>query len=85
MSKVKYYPAEGPFLSTALRGGGQYVLRVRQATEQGYIECLPFGVADLAYPTSQLRRARVKDDGMVASSLMAGEVSQCVFIVYEED
>ena len=82
MSKVKYYPAEGPFLSTALRGG-QYVLRVRQATEQGYIECLPFGVADLAYPTSQLRRARVKDDGMVASSLMAGEVSQCVFIVYD--
>ena len=84
MSKAKYYSLERPFLSTALRGG-QLVLQVRQATEQGYIECVPNGVADLAYPTSQLRRARVKDDGLVASALMAGETSQCVFIVYEED
>lgn len=84
MSKAKYYSLDRPFLSTASRGG-QFVLQVRQATEQGYIECMPGGVCDLAYPTSQLRRARVKDDGMVASALMAGEVSQCVFIVYEED
>ena len=61
------------------------MLCVRQATEQGYIECLPGGVADLAYPTSQLRRARVKDGGLVASALMAGETSQYVFIVYESD
>lgn len=40
-------------------------------------------MADLAYPTSQLRRARVKDDGRVASVLMAGETSQCVFIEYD--
>ena len=82
MSKAKYYSLERPFLSTALRGG-QFVLQVRQATEQGYIECVPGGVADLAYPTSQLRRARVKDDGLVASALMAGETSQYVFIVYD--
>ena len=82
MSKAKHYPTDGPFLSTASRGG-QFVLRVRQATEQGYIECLPGGVADLAYPTSQLRRARVKDDGLVASALMAGETSQYLFIVYD--
>ena len=59
------------------------MLQVRQATEQGYIECLPYGVCDLAYPTSQLRRARVKEYGMVASALMAGETSQCLFVVYD--
>ena len=68
-----------------LRGGGQIVLQVRQATEQGYIECVSGGVFDMAYPTSQLRRARVKDDGRVASALMAGEISQCVFLEYDLD
>ena len=82
MSNVKHYPTDGrPFLSTAL--GGQLVLQVRQATEQGYIECVSGGVFDVAYPSSQLRRARVKDDGLVASALMSGETSQCVFIEYE--
>lgn len=84
MSNVKHYPTDGrPFLSTALRGG-QFVLQVRQATEQGYIECVSGGVFDVAYPSSQLRRARVKDDGLVASALMSGETSQCVFIEYDE-
>lgn len=59
------------------------MLQVRQATEQGYIECVSSGVFDVAYPSSQLRRARVKDDGLVASALMSGETSQCVFIEYE--
>ena len=84
MSNAKHYIPVRPFLSTALRGG-QFVLQVRQATEQGYIECVSCGVFDMAYPTSQLRRARVKDDGRVASALMAGETSQCVFIEYEID
>lgn len=84
MSKAKYYSLDRPFLKIANQGG-QIVLQVRQATEQGYIECVPNGVADLAYPTSQLRRARVKDDGLVASALMAGETSQYVFVVYEID
>ena len=59
------------------------MVQVRQATEIGYIECLPNGVFDIAYPTSKLRRARVKEDGRVASALMAGEISQCVFIEYD--
>ena len=83
MSEAKRYSTDGrPFLEIASRGG-QIVLRIRQATEQGYIECDPQGVCDLAYPSSQLRRARVKDDGLVASALMSGETSQCVFIEYE--
>lgn len=59
------------------------VLLVRQATEAGYIECVSGGVFDIAYPTSQLRRARVKDEGRVASALMTGETSQCVFREYD--
>jgi len=82
MAKVRYYPHNGrPFLEVVSKNGHN-VLRVRQATEQGYIECEPSGVADLAYPTSELRRARVKDRGSVASTLMAGEPSQYVFIDY---
>lgn len=58
------------------------VLRVRQATEQGYIECEPGGVFDAAYPESVYRRARVKERGRIASTLMAGEPSQYVFVSY---
>ena len=84
MSNARRYETDRrPFLEV-VNDGERNVLRIRQATEQGYIECLPGGVADLAYPTSQLRRARVKDDGRVASVLMAGETSQCVFIEYDE-
>ncbi len=84
MSKVRHFKPRCPFLQIATRGG-QIVLKVRQATEQGYIECVSGGVFDMAYPTSQLRRARVKDDGHVASALMAGETSQCVFLEYDLD
>jgi hypothetical protein len=59
------------------------VLRVRQATAKGYIECDPNGVFDAAYPNSELRRARVKARGKIAGTLMAGEPSQYVFIEYD--
>jgi hypothetical protein len=72
-----------PFLEV-VDGDGHLVLRVRQATAQGYIECDPNGVCDLAYPNSELRRARVKDRGRIAGTLMAGDTQQCVFIEYKE-
>ena len=82
MSNVKHYPTDGrPFLSTALRGG-QFVLQVRQATEQGYIECVSGGVFDVAYPSSQLRRARVKERGKVCGTLMSDNQQFCVFVEY---
>ena len=37
---------------------GETFLRIRQATELGYADCPVFGVADLNYPTSALRRSR---------------------------
>ena len=79
----KRYIIDRPFLKIANQGG-QIVLQVRQATAQGYIECVPGGVADLAYPASYTRRARVTENGNVVGALMAGETSQCVFVVYEE-
>lgn len=83
-SAVRHYIPNRPFLSTATRGG-QFVLQVRQATELGYIECVSGGCFDMAYPSSQLRRSRVKEDGRIASVLMSGETSQCVFIEYDFD
>lgn len=87
MGNVRHYKTvRRPFLEI-VNGGGtddHLVLRVRQATVQGFIECDPNGVADLAYPSSELRRARVKDRGRVAGTIMAGEPSQYVFVEYRE-
>ena len=59
------------------------MLRIRQATELGYIECDPQGVCDLAYPASELRRARVKDRGRVCGTLMSDNQQFCVFVEYD--
>ena len=80
MAKVRHYPTtERPFLQLAPERG---VLRVRQATVQGYIECRSPGVFDAAYPTSELRRARVKEGGAVSGTLMAGDCQQMLFMEY---
>lgn len=34
-------------------------VRIKQATQKGYIECTVGGVADLSYPSSKTRRGRV--------------------------
>lgn len=39
------------------------VLKIRQATEKGYIECHPNGCFDGSYPSSKLRRGRVQGGG----------------------
>ena len=45
----------------------------------GYIECLSGGVFDAAYPGSELRRARVKEEGRIASAIMANGADQYLF------
>ena len=82
MNEPKKFPTDIPFLKTASRGG-QFVLLIREATHTGYAACLPSGVFDAAYPTSPYRRARVKEQGRVAGTVMAGETDLCVFIVYD--
>lgn len=44
--------------------------------------CQSDGVFDSAYPSSKIRRARVKDDGKIGGAVMAGETSYCVFHEY---
>ena len=84
--KAKRYKTDRrPFLEVVMGETGHLVLRVRQATETGYIECDPNGVADLAYPNSELRRARVKERGSIAGTITAGEPAQYVFLEIDDD
>ena len=48
---------------------------VKQATEKGYIECEPGGIADLSFPDSENRRARVQDGGRVSPALTCGGIA----------
>lgn len=66
---------------TTMQGGGREphivevkkMIRIRQATNLGYIECKPGGVADLAYPESKTRRGRVIEQGNVSPTLTCTE------------
>lgn len=50
---------------------------IKQATEQGYIECNIGGVADLSYPDSKTRRGRVQGKGEISPTLTASEGNIC--------
>lgn len=85
MSKnEKPYPLTRPFLDTAVGDDGRLILHVRQATNKGYAVCVSGGVFDPSYPSSVYRRSRTKDDGNIASAIMANE-SLCMFIEYTEE
>lgn len=67
---------------TNMSGGGRQpmiveTVRIKQATEKGYIECEVGGVADLSYPTSTTRRGRVQEMGRVSPTLTATESGVC--------
>lgn len=86
MSKnEKPYPLTRPFLDTAVGDDGRLMLHVRQATNKGYAVCVSGGGGfDPSYPSSVYRRSRTKDDGNIASAIMANE-SLCMFIEYTEE
>ena len=48
---------------------GQTYLRVRQATDIGYVDCPVGGCCDFSYPNSELRRGRIVGGGRIASTL----------------
>ena len=58
-----YADRERPFMKMVDVDGCTF-LRVRQATEKGYADCPVWGRVDLAYPNSQLRRARTVGGGV---------------------
>lgn len=45
------------------------LVKIRQATKQGFIECEVGGVADFSYPTSKLRRGRVQGRGQISPTI----------------
>lgn len=54
------------------------VIKIPQATKQGYIECEVGGVADLSYPNSKTRRGRVQENGTISSpTITATETGIC--------
>ena len=66
-------------LTSSMGTGGGYVpmipevVRIKQATKDGYIECKVGGVADLSFPDSTTRRGRVQEGGDVCPTLTATE------------
>lgn len=56
------------------------MIKIKQATKKGYIECCNGGVADLSYPTSKLRRGRVQGGGGISPTVTA---NNGLYRVYE--
>lgn len=44
-------------------------VKIKQATKQGYIDCVIGGVADFNYPTSKVRRGRVQGGGNISPTI----------------
>lgn len=51
---------------------------IKQATKQGFIECLVGGAVDLSYPKSKTRRGRVQEKGMICPTLTASNIGICL-------
>jgi DNA (cytosine-5)-methyltransferase 1 len=56
------------------------VLKIKQATAQGYIEVQQGGVFDIAYPNSKSRRGRVQGNGNISPALTC----HSNLVVYED-
>lgn len=57
---------------------GTTMLRVRQATQQGYADCILNGAIDLNYPQSRTRRGRVIGRAIIANTITT-EGNICLF------
>lgn len=60
-----------PTLRAQTHGNLPEVIRVKQATKKGYIECENGGVADLSYPSSAPSRGRVQENGTICPTITA--------------
>lgn len=78
-SLYRIYNTDRPLLQM-VDINGETFLRIRVATEKGYVDCPPFGVFDISYPSSALRRSRIIDGGKVSKTLLTSGGNLCVFI-----
>lgn len=54
------------------------VIRIKQATKQGFIECAVGGAVDLSYPNSKTRRGRVQEGGLICPTITAETTGICI-------
>lgn len=75
----RIYDANGisPTMDTCSGGNRMPKVAIKQATKKGYLEREVGGVADLSYPDSKTRRARVQEDGKICPTLTATETGVC--------
>lgn len=53
------------------------IVRIRQATKQGYAICRVGGVADFSYPDSKTRRGRVQGNGQICPTITSEVMMIC--------
>lgn len=53
-------------------------VKIRQATKQGFIECIVGGAVDLSYPNSKTRRGRVQEGGLICPTITASNIGICI-------
>ena len=53
-------------------------IRIKQATKQGFIECVVGGAVDLSYPNSKTRRGRVQEGGTICPTITAQTTGICI-------
>lgn len=79
-SFYRIYPTDLPLLQMVADEDGSTLLRIRQATEQGYTDCPVGGVFDISYPSSALRRSRTIGGGRLTKALTCDSQQLCVFV-----
>lgn len=57
---------------------------IKQATKQGFIECVVGGVVDLSYPDSKTRRGRVQEHGTICPTITASNTGICLIEKVED-
>lgn len=53
------------------------LIKIKQATKQGYALCEVGGVADFVYPTSKTRRGRVQGGGQICPTITSENMMIC--------
>lgn len=63
--------------ASALRNGVK-MIKVRQATKEGFVLCELGGVVDLDYPSSETRRGRVIENGQISPTLTTENIPSVI-------
>lgn len=59
------------------------IVKVPQATRQGWIGCPFGGVFDISFPNSKNRRGRVQGNGFVCPTILTGNANSLIYVDYE--